>query len=200
MTSTVSLTVAAGAGRMPRCLIVELLGLVLVRAAVHRHGSDPSPRSTSMPPITVTGADEVRALTGRHLGHSDWVEVTQQRVQRFAEATGDFQWIHVEVERARAESPFGGPIAHGYLTLSLIPLLLPQIVSFEGFSMGVNYGADRVRFPSPVPVGAKVRAGAALEEVTDVAGGIQVRLAITIETEGSGKPACVAEVLLRSYL
>jgi acyl dehydratase len=153
-----------------------------------------------MPPIIATGADEVRALIGRHLGHSDWVEITQDRVQQFAEATGDFQWIHVDVERARAESPFGGPIAHGYLTLSLIPLLLPQIVSFEGFAMGVNYGTDKVRFPSPVPVGAKVRAGALLEEVTDVAGGIQVRLAVTIEADGTAKPVCVATVLLRSYV
>jgi acyl dehydratase len=153
-----------------------------------------------MPPITATGADEVRALTGRHLGHSDWVEITQDRVQLFAEATGDFQWIHVDVERARAESPFGGPIAHGYLTLSLIPLLLPQIVAFEGFAMGVNYGTDKVRFPFPVPIGAKVRAAAVLEEVTDVAGGIQVRLAVTIEADGAAKPACVATVLLRSYV
>jgi acyl dehydratase len=153
-----------------------------------------------MPPIIATGADEVRALIGRHLGHSDRVEITQDRVQQFAEATGDFQWIHVDVERARAESPFGGPIAHGYLTLSLIPLLLPQIVSFEGFAMGVNYGTDKVRFPSPVPVGAKVRAGALLEEVTDVAGGIQVRLAVTIEADGTAKPVCVATVLLRSYV
>jgi acyl dehydratase len=153
-----------------------------------------------MPPTVLAGADEARALAGRHLGFSDWVEITQERVDQFAEATGDHQWIHVDVERARAESPFGGPIAHGYLTLSLVPLFLPQIVQFEGFRMAVNYGAEKVRFSSPVPVGAKVRGGATLDEVTDVPGGIQVQLTVTIALDGADKPACVAVVLLRNHV
>ena len=145
----------------------------------------------------LTGADEVRAAAGRHLGYSDWLEITQARVNQFAEATGDFQWIHVDVERAKRESPYGGPIAHGYLTMALSNMLVPTVVELAGFSMGINYGVDRVRFPAPVPVGARVRAGVELLEVTDVAGGIQTRMQITMEIEGSEKPACVIESLAR---
>jgi acyl dehydratase len=148
--------------------------------------------------ITVTSAEELKALVGQHLGYSEWLEVTQERVDRFAEATGDHQWIHVDPERA-AGTRFGGTIAHGYLTLSLIPGLLPQILRVEGFSMGINYGSDRVRFPSPVPVGARIRCGAALDQVTDVPGGVQYQLTVTFEVEGSPKPACVAAVLTRQY-
>ena len=107
-----------------------------------------------MAQTTVSGVEGVQGLVGQHLGHSDWVEITQEQVNQFADATGDHQWIHVDVERAKKESPFGGPIAHGYLTLSLIPTLLPQIVEIDGFRMGVNYGTEKVRFPSPVPVAA----------------------------------------------
>ena len=103
---------------------------------------------------TIHGAAGLRELIGEHLGYSDWMEITQERVNQFAEATGDHQWIHVDPERAKKESPFGGPIAHGYLTLSLGPVLAPQIMRVEGFKMGVNYGAGKVRFPSPVPVGS----------------------------------------------
>jgi acyl dehydratase len=147
----------------------------------------------------VQGTQGLRDLVGQHLGHSDYVEVTQEQVNLFAEATGDHQWIHVDVERARKESPFGGPIAHGYLTLAMGPRLVPQVVRVDGVSMGVNYGCDKVRFPSPVPVGSKVRVGVELMDVSDVAGGVQVKMRLTFEVEGATKPACVAENLVRYY-
>jgi acyl dehydratase len=148
-------------------------------------------------PVVLNGVDEVRAAVGRHLGSSEWVEITQERVNQFADATGDDQWIHVDVERAKRESPYGGPIAHGYLTMSLSNGLLPTVVVMEGFAMGINYGVDRVRFPAAVPVGARIRAGVELLEVTDVAGGVQTKMQITMEVEGSDKPACVIESLSR---
>jgi acyl dehydratase len=153
-----------------------------------------------MAATTVEGIEGVQGLVGQHLGHSDWVEITQEQVNQFAEATGDHQWIHVDPERAKKESPYGGPIAHGYLTLSLIPSLLPQIVTFDGFRMGVNYGTEKVRFPSPVPVGSRVRAGASLESATPFEGGVQVGMGVTIEVEGVSKPAMVATVVYRRYL
>ena len=153
-----------------------------------------------MAQTTVDGVEGVQGLVGRHLGHSDWVEVTQEQVQQFADATGDHQWIHVDVERAKAESPFGGPVAHGYLTLSLIPSLLPQIVEITGFRMGVNYGTEKVRFPSPVPVGSRVRAGATLASATPFEGGIAMNMDVTVEVEGQSKPAMVATVVYRRYL
>jgi acyl dehydratase len=146
---------------------------------------------------TFDGIDEVRAAVGRHLGHSDWVTVTQEQVQTFAEATGDHQWIHVDVERANAESPFGGPIAHGYLTLALTNLLLPQVVEVRGVSLGVNRGTGKVRFPSPVPVGSRLRAGVELVAVDDVTDGIDTTMVITVEREGADKPVCVVESLSR---
>ncbi|MGB3054974.1 MAG: MaoC family dehydratase [Acidimicrobiales bacterium] len=146
---------------------------------------------------TFNGVDEVRAAVGRHLGYSDWVTVTQDQVNTFTEATGDNQWSHVDVERARAESPFGGPIAHGYLTLSLTNLFLPQVVDVQGVSMGVNRGTGKVRFPAPVPVGSRLRAGVELTEVVDVNGGIDTTMVITVEREGSDKPVCVVESLSR---
>src|SRR3954452_6382696 len=148
---------------------------------------------------TVNGIDELKAMQGKHLGWSDFVEITQEQVNTFADATGDHQWIHVDPERAKS-GPFGGPIAHGYLTLSLTPALLPQILQVGGISMGVNYGCGKVRFPSPVPVGAKVHAGAELVSVEDVAGGAQVTLLVTFEVEGAPKPSCVAEVIYRYYV
>jgi acyl dehydratase len=147
----------------------------------------------------VQGTQGLRDLVGQHLGYSDHVEVTQEQVNLFAEATGDHQWIHVDVERARKESPFGGPIAHGYLTLAMGPRLVPQVVAVSGISMAVNYGCDKVRFPSPVPVGSKVRVGVELVEVGEVAGGVQVKMRFTFEVEGAEKPACVAENLFRYY-
>lgn len=143
--------------------------------------------------------DEVRAAVGRHLGFSDWEEVTQDRVNLFADATGDHQWIHVDVDRAKAESPFGGPIAHGYLTLSMSNEFLPGIVEVRGISMGVNYGVDKVRFPAPVPVGSRVRAGVELVAVDEVTGGIQTTMRVTIEIDGGDKPACVVDALSRFY-
>lgn len=148
----------------------------------------------------INGPDELKALAGEHLGYSPYVEVTQERVNLFAEATGDYQWIHVDVERATAESPFGGPIAHGYLTLSLGPLLYPQILQLQGFKMGVNYGANKVRFPAPVPVGSNVRLGVKVLAVEDVAGGVQTTMEFTFEVEGASKPSCVAEILFRQYV
>ena len=150
-----------------------------------------------MAATVLDGLDEVRAAAGRHLGHSDWLEVTQERVDRFAEATGDFQWIHVDAERAAADSPFGGTIAHGYLTLALTNFFLPQIVEVQGVSMGLNYGLDRVRFPAPVPVGARIRGGAELVDVADIEGGVQTTMHVVVEIEGSDKPACVAVALSR---
>jgi len=146
---------------------------------------------------TFNGIDELRSAAGTHLGYSPWVEVTQEQVDTFAEATGDHQWIHVDVERANAESPFGGPIAHGYLTLSLTNLFLPQVVDVQGVSMGVNRGTGKVRFPSPVPVGSRLRAGVELVAVDDVTGGVDTTMVITVEREGSDKPVCVVESLSR---
>jgi acyl dehydratase len=148
---------------------------------------------------TIEGIEGAKALVGQHLGYSEYMEITQERVNQFAEATGDFQWIHVDVERAKRESPFGGPIAHGYLTLSLGPVLYPQIVTFTGFKLGVNYGANKVRFMSPVPVGGKLRLGVKLLSVEDIAGGIQSTMEFTFEVEGASKPSCVAEIIFRSY-
>jgi acyl dehydratase len=153
---------------------------------------------TVMAPRHINGIDELKALVGEHLGYSDYVEITQEQVNTFADATGDHQWIHVDVERAKA-GPFGGPIAHGYLTLSLGPMLSPQIFTVSGISMGVNYGCAKVRFPSPVPVGSKLRLGAKLLSVEDVAGGAQVMMEFTSEVEGATKPSCVAEVIFRYY-
>lgn len=146
----------------------------------------------------VHGIDELSALVGTHLGYSDYRTVTQEQVNQFAEATGDHQWIHVDPERA-ARGPFGRTIAHGYLTLSLIPVLLGSVIRVDGVSMGINYGTNKVRFTSPVPVGSEVRAGASLASVEPVAGGVQVALDVTVEVKDAPKPACVAQLLTRYY-
>jgi acyl dehydratase len=142
------------------------------------------------------GVDEVRAAVGRDLGTSEWMEITQERVDLFAEATGDHQWIHVDPVRAAA-GPFGGTIAHGYLTLSLSNAFLPEIVEVRGVSMGVNYGAGKVRFPAPVRVGSRSGGSAGLTAVDDVTGGVQTTIVITVEIEGGAKPACVIESISR---
>ena len=147
---------------------------------------------------TVQGIEGLEALVGSELGTSAPVRVTQEAVNLFAEATGDHQWIHVDVERAKA-GPFGGPVAHGYLTLALLPSLLPTIFQVDGVSMGLNYGLNRLRFPSPVPVGSEVTCTATLLSVEDIPGGAQVTLATTITVIGAAKPSCVAEVLFRYY-
>ena len=146
-----------------------------------------------------TTFDELGDAVGEDLGTSGWLEVTQDRVDAFADATGDHQWIHVDVERAKKESPFGGPIAHGYMTLSLLVPLVSQTYSITDAKMGVNYGLNKVRFPAPVPVGSKVRARVTLKDVEEVAGGLQNTFAVTIEREGGDKPVCIAEWVTRAY-
>ncbi|MEV5314374.1 MULTISPECIES: MaoC family dehydratase [unclassified Streptomyces] len=150
-------------------------------------------------PRIFTSVDELKAAVGEQLGYSDWLEIDQKRIDLFAEATGDHQWIHVDPEKAAA-GPFKTTIAHGYLTLSLLPLFGPQLIAVEGMKMGVNYGSNKVRFPSPVPVGSRVRATAAVTGVEDVKGGVQVTVAFTVEREGGDKPVCVAEAVSRYYL
>lgn len=140
------------------------------------------------------GVDDLEQAVGTHLGYSDWHRITQRQIDLFAEATGDHQWIHVDPERAE-EGPFGTTIAHGYLTLSLVPSLLWQVYSVEGLEMGINYGSDKVRFPAPVPVGSRVRAGAELLELTRGTGGARATVRVTVEREGADKPACVAETV-----
>ena len=155
-------------------------------------------RSVATPTI-VDGADGLRALVGQFLGYSDWVEIDQERVNRFADATGDHQWIHVDPDRAGRESPFGATIAHGYLTLSLGPALLPTVVRIDGFDYGVNYGCNRVRFTAPVRVGSRLRLGVTLVSVEDIPNGVQICQKLQFEVEGSDRPACVAEVVGRRY-
>ncbi len=147
---------------------------------------------------TIDGIHGLKDQVGQHLGYSDWHEITQERVNAFADATGDHQWIHVDVERAKA-GPFGGPIAHGYLTLSLVPWLIGEVFIVEGMAMGVNYGLNKLRFPAPVPVGSKLRLGVKLLTLEEVSGGVQATFEGTLETEGSTKPSCVAEILFRYY-
>jgi acyl dehydratase len=149
--------------------------------------------------ITVDGADEIRALAGRDLGASDWLEVTQERIDTFADATGDHQWIHVDAERAAA-GPFGTTIAHGYLTLSLVIPLFGNLLKVSGTRMGVNYGLEKVRFPNPVRVGSRIRLAASVADVTEVTGGLQMTCDFTVEIEGQDKPACVARTIYRQYL
>ncbi|MEU8542861.1 MaoC family dehydratase [Streptomyces sp. NPDC048717] len=149
-------------------------------------------------PRIFTSAEELRAAVGEQLGYSDWLEIEQERIDRFADATGDHQWIHVDPERAAA-GPFGRTIAHGYLTLSLLPALVPQVMRVEGMKMGLNYGTEKVRFPAPVPVGSRLRATAVLTEVREAGGGVQVTAKVTVEREGGDKPVCVAESVSRYY-
>ncbi|MFE7776751.1 MaoC family dehydratase [Streptomyces sp. NPDC057445] len=149
-------------------------------------------------PRIFTSAEELTAGVGEQLGYSDWLEIDQKRIDLFADATGDHQWIHVDPERATA-GPFGKTIAHGYLTLSLLPTLVPQIMRVEGMKMGINYGTNKVRFPSPVPVGSRLRATAALKSVEEAGGGVQVTAVVTVEREGGDKPVCVAESVSRYF-
>ncbi|MFE9428524.1 MaoC family dehydratase [Kitasatospora sp. NPDC006697] len=149
-------------------------------------------------PRTAHGVAELLTLGGTDLGHSDWLEITQDRVNTFADATDDHQWIHVDVERAAA-GPFGAPIAHGYLTLSLLIPLWNELLQVEGVGMAVNYGLNKVRFPSPVPVGRKIRAHGVIASVTDVAGGVEVTVDLTVEIEEVAKPAVVAQAVYRFY-
>jgi acyl dehydratase len=148
---------------------------------------------------TFTTFDELEAAVGEGLGPTAWLEMTQERVDAFADATDDHQWIHVDVTRAAA-GPFGGTIAHGYLPMSLVPGILHEVWRVEGMKMGLNYGINKLRFPSPVPVGSKVRADVTLANVEEVGGGgFQATLSVTMEIEGQDKPGCVAEVVYRYY-
>jgi acyl dehydratase len=144
------------------------------------------------------GPDELRAAAGTNVGASEWVTVDQKQIDTFADATGDHQWIHVDQEKAAA-GPFGKTIAHGFLTLSLMPVLVAQVYRIDGVKMGINYGLNRVRFTSPVPVGSRVRANVDVAEVTEIEGGLQAALKVSIELEGSAKPAVVAEWLTRQF-
>src|ERR1700760_1617938 len=141
---------------------------------------------------TIVTLAELPGLSGTELGTSDWVEVTQDRVNTFADATGDHQWIHIDVERAAAESPFGGPVAHGFLTLSLLIPMWSQVLTVSDAKLAVNYGLNKVRFPAPVPVGAKIRLPPTRAALTEIRDGSQVPVTAVIETEGGGKPVCVA--------
>lgn len=153
---------------------------------------------TTPEPQTVLALSDLPDQIGRHLGYSSWQLVDQDMINRFADATGDHQWIHLDAERAKA-GPFGTTIAHGYLTLSLVPVCTADIVRVDGGSLVVNYGLNKVRFPAPVPSGSRVRMGAQISQVEAVRGGFQVTLGATFEIEGSDKPACVAEIVFRYY-
>ncbi len=150
-----------------------------------------------MPTIFKSPAD-LESGVGKHLGYSEWIQIDQDRINMFADATGDHQWIHVDPEKAK-DGPFGKTIAHGYLTLSLVNLFLPQIMEVQSVSMGVNYGCGKIRFPAPVPVGSRVRGGGELTLVEEVKGGYQATVVITVEVEGGKKPACVVETLSRFF-
>lgn len=140
------------------------------------------------------GREELQAAVGEHLGYSDWLEIDQERINQFADATGDHQWIHVDAERARS-GPFGTTIAHGYLTLSLVSTLVWQVYTVKGTTMGVNYGTEKVRFPAPLPVNSRIRAGVELISVEPGGGGQRVVTRVTIEREGGDRPVCVADVV-----
>ncbi|MBA3471210.1 MAG: MaoC family dehydratase [Herpetosiphonaceae bacterium] len=148
---------------------------------------------------TFASAAELQALIGQEVAVSPWLEIAQPRIDQFAEATEDRQWIHLDAERARRESPYGGTIAHGFLSLALVSYLLEQSVQIGGITMGLNYGLNRVRFPAPVPVGARIRAHFVAQEVSAIAGGHQITWAVTIEAENAPKPVCVAEWIVRLY-
>ena len=148
---------------------------------------------------TAVDVRELPSLAGKHLGHSRWLDVDQDQIDRFADLTGDRQWIHVDPQRA-STGPFGATVAHGFFTLSLSTMLLYELVQVEGASQILNYGLNRVRFPSPNPVGSRIRMGVSCVDVAEVAGGYQVTFALTFEREGQQKPVCVAELLFRYYL
>jgi len=153
-----------------------------------------------MPTRIIDGVNELKSLVGQEVAVSDWFEVAQSRINDFASATEDHQWIHIDVERARTDSPFHSTIAHGFLTLSLLPHLAAQAFKVHGdFKMGINYGLNRLRFVSPVPAGSRVRARFTLQSAEDFAGGVQLTWSVTCETEGGQKPALVAEWLVRYY-
>ncbi|SFU84668.1 MaoC family dehydratase [Pseudoduganella namucuonensis] len=147
----------------------------------------------------IASLEQMKTLIGSEVAVSPWVEITQERVNLFADATDDHQWIHVDEERAAAESPFRGTIAHGFLTLSLVPAMLAAALNMVDMKMGLNYGLNKVRFPAPVPVGSRLRARLTILAIEDIEGGAQVEWGVVIEREGGGKPVCVAEFVMRRY-
>jgi acyl dehydratase len=147
----------------------------------------------------IASVEELKSLIGQEVAVTDWFIVSQERVNQFADATGDHQWIHLDVERARKETPYGGTIAHGFLTLSLLPMVMQSAVSMAPSKMSLNYGLSKVRFPSPLPVGSRVRGRMLLQDVEDIEGGVQVSWKVTLEREGGDKPVCVAESIARRY-
>ena len=149
--------------------------------------------------VTVASANELKVLAGREIGVTDWLEVTQERINQFADATGDHQWIHLDRGRAEKESPYGTTIAHGFLTLSLVSQFIRETVEFAGLRMAINYGLNRVRFPAAVRSGSKVRARVVLQGVKDLADGLEAVYLITVENDKSDKPCCVAEWVVRYY-
>jgi acyl dehydratase len=160
--------------------------------------------STPTPPSSRAGSfaqsvDEIRSLVGREAFLTDWVQLSQRHIDLFAEATGDFQWIHVDVERSRQQSPYGNTIAHGFLTLSLLGQFYERHMSLPFCEMGLNYGLNKVRFTSPVPAGSRVRGQFVLAQLEDIAGGLQLTFKVTLEIEGQERPACVAESVVRQY-
>ena len=152
-----------------------------------------------MPVTQIPSIEALRAMIGQEIGVSDWLTLTQERIDQFAEATGDHQWLHIDSERAARESPYGTTVAHGFLTLSLLSYFIAHAMRIEGVRMGINYGFNRVRFPAPVPVGAQIRAHFALQGIEDIAGGVQTTWGVVIEVQGSDKPCCVAEWVTRRY-
>jgi len=148
----------------------------------------------------IESPNELKNLVGQEVAVSDYFQVAQERINQFAEATEDRQWIHIDVERAKKESPYGSTIAHGFLTLSLLSHLVSRAIKVQGVRMGINYGLNRVRFPAAVPAGSNVRARVALQSVEDISGGVQATWAVTVECEGAEKPSCVAEWLVRYYV
>lgn len=148
---------------------------------------------------TIESLAELKELAGQAVATSAWMDITQERVNQFAEATGDRQWIHIDVERCRRESPFGGTVAHGFLTLSLLPVMVDASLAMGGVRMAVNYGLNQVRFPAPLLVGSRVRGHIALQSVQDIREGVQLTWDITLEREGGDKPVCVAELITRQY-
>jgi acyl dehydratase len=147
----------------------------------------------------IGSVEELKSLVGQEVAVTDWFPISQERVNQFAEATGDHQWIHLDVERSKKESPFGGTVAHGFLTLSLLPMIVESAISMPMTKMGVNYGLNKVRFPAPVPVGSKIRGRITLAQMEDIPGGAQMTWTVTMEREGGDKPVCVAESVSRRY-
>lgn len=152
-----------------------------------------------MPTTDIHGIDQLRSLIGQEVATSDWLTISQERIDQFAEVTEDRQWIHIDADRAQRESPYGTTIAHGFLTLSLLSYLISQAIEMHGFRMGVNYGFNRVRFTAPVPAGSNIRARFMLNTLDEIPNGVQLTWGVVIEVEGATKPCCVADWITRRY-